>query len=274
MGNVIKNGVTPIRHRFCARLSILEAVSAFVFLMNAFLALDPRVEAAPVTLRFDATIGTVSTGIPFDSGVQFSLGDTISGKFTFDPAEGDGGMSFHAVQPYDFFLNINYVSLFTPSFEIEAINNTVIISDCPAGVDCLSGPVDELDLGGGGLSWVENAPPLNIDPSKSGFRMTLNGMANVLAQASHPSDADVWNDFDLRRQFDVDFEDGNGGAIGFVATLGEFVAIPEPSSLGLASLLGAFILLVRRQIIFTNRRPRRLACDFIANIERVIEGKD
>jgi hypothetical protein len=203
----------------------------------------PASRAVPVTFRFDATIGTVPPGIPFDAGIDFALGDIISGKFTFDPSDGDGSMSFRAVQPYNFLLNINGTLLFTPTFEIEATNNLFIISDCPTGVDCLSGFVDELIVGGGGLAGVEDEPALGFEPSQSGFSILLDGMATVLGQASHPPTAEVWNDFDLRRQIAVFFEDGSGGAMAFVATIGEFMTIPEPPSAGLSVRVAALMSL-------------------------------
>jgi hypothetical protein len=214
-----------------------------VMLIDHLCGCSAFLHAEPVTFRFDAMITTVSPGIPFDAGVQFALGDTISGEFTFDPAEVDGGKSFSAIQPYEFILHINGVSLATPRFEIEAINNLFIISDCPAGVDCLSGFVDELIVGGAGLAGVENEPALGFEPSQSGFCMLLAGTAIVLGLASHPPTADVWNDFDLRRQIAVFFEDGSGGTMAFGAAIGKFKTIPEPPSTGLGTIVAALMFL-------------------------------
>ncbi len=59
-----------------------------------FFSLAPVLVAAPVTLAFEAQIHKVFPGIPFDSGIEFTEGDVISGQFTFEPDDGDGGMSF------------------------------------------------------------------------------------------------------------------------------------------------------------------------------------
>jgi hypothetical protein len=174
--------------------------------------------------------------------VQYSLGDKISGKFTFEPASGGGSKSFRAVQPYNFFLDINGVSLFTQSFEIEAIDNVLVISDSPP-----SGVTDQLFLGTNGLSWVENTSPLPINPNLSGFRMTLYGMPSLLSQGSHPEDVNIWNDFDLWRQLNVTFRNGAGGAVGFQATIGDFATVPEASSLALGALAVSLILLSFRR---------------------------
>ena len=111
----------------------------WVVLSTVALVTSSRVHAAPVTLQFNGTIKTIYPAIPFDAGIEFALGDSISGEFMFDPAAGDGSKSFSAVQPYNFFLNISGVTLVAPSFGIEAIDNAFVVSDCPAGVDCFSG---------------------------------------------------------------------------------------------------------------------------------------
>jgi hypothetical protein len=198
---------------------------------------------APITFRFDAMVTTVSPGNPFDAGVQFALGDTISGEFTFDPAEGDGSKSFSAIQPYDFILHINGVSLATPSFEIEAINDVLIISDFPP-----SGVVDQLILGANGLSWAENTPILSFSPAHSGFAMSLDGAASILNQGSHPP-GHIWNSFDLRRRLNVFLRDGLGGAVGFQATVGSFTVIPEPSAVAICFLIG--------MVVSIHFRPKR-----------------
>jgi hypothetical protein len=195
-----------------------------------------------MTLHFDATIGTVAPGIPFDSGVQFALGDTISGEFTFEAAEGDGSQSFSATQLYTFSLDINGVRLAAPSFEIEGIDDVLVISDFPP-----SGVLDQLILGANGLSPTENMQNSSIDPTNSGFAVRLYGPASILSQGAHPL-ANVWNDFDLLRQINVFFRNGLGGAVAFQATVGDFSLVPEPSFCGLLPLIAATLLCRYRQL--------------------------
>lgn len=219
----------------------------WVVLSAIALVTSSRVDAAPVTLHFSATIETVPPGIPFDAGIHFALGDTISGDFTFEPTQGDGGQSYRAVQPYDFILNINGVSVFTPSFTIEAIDNVLVVSDCPPGVNCLSGVFDELIVGGSFLAGVENQPALGIAADRSSFRMELYGLPHLLSQGSIPSDDEAWNAFQVETSLGVSFENGVGGVVGFQAKLSNFTTIPEPSCATVAVLASASLLCCRRR---------------------------
>lgn len=215
------------KHAKCFRnlSSKFEKSSIQVALYSVlFICLVQEASGAPITFRFEAEIGRVFPGIPFDSGIEFAEGDGISGRFTFEPANGDGSMLFEAQQPHEFTLNINGIAFSAPSFEIEAVNNTTI-DDFPPPSD-----VDWLVLGAGGLSPRAPANLPNIDPATSGFRMTLYGPAVVLGQAGIPGGVETWNQFDLWRQIKVSFENGEGGAVGFQATVSSFSIVPEPPS--------------------------------------------
>ncbi len=228
--------------RNAIRLAAAIGVAWMVYATNA--------QAAPVTLRFDATIQTIFPGIPFDSGIEFELGDAITGQFTFEPAVGDGSMRFVATQPYGFSLNLDGIAFSISNFEIESINDSSLDYDCPPGVTCVppAGVIDSLVVGGDGLTAAGPTTLPNVDPAQSGFRMLLYGSASALPVASHPSDPAVWNAFNLFTALNVTLRGGSGGATGFQATVGRFVAIPEPSTFGFASLLVAAAILNRRQL--------------------------
>src|SRR5918998_1705417 len=61
-------------------------VSAFVLALGC--ATTALLQAAPVTLRFEGTIGPPRDGtFPIDLPFSFSEGDPISGSFTFEPKD-------------------------------------------------------------------------------------------------------------------------------------------------------------------------------------------
>ncbi len=178
--------------------------------------------AAPVTFGFEAEIDRLS-GIPFDSGINFSVGDIISGQFTFDPSAGDGTTHFVGIQPHSFGLNINGVAVSVPTFSIEVFNDTPILDFPPTS------QVDSIKLGAGDLAPLQPELFPNIDATVSNFRMEFLAPTFSLDQASIPGSAAVWNEFVLRRQLSVRFRSGSGDVVGFHATVRPFFAIPEPT---------------------------------------------
>jgi hypothetical protein len=221
-------------------------------LVGMLLASSDLVQAAPVTLAFEATINTVIPGIPFDSGLDYRVGDVVKGRFTFDPQIGTDNMYLLAPQPHELVLDIHGAVFATPGFQIESVNDSSI-SDFD-----LASVVDILNVGAGGLSPANSATFPNLDPHQSSFRLTLYGPQTIygpaiaLQIASLPANVADWNTFTIWRQLSVAFGDGKGGAIGFQATVGPFTAVPEPASGELASLLVAFGLLKHRQIEHNN----------------------
>ncbi len=197
--------------------------------------------AAPATLRFDATIGTIFPGIPFDSGIDFALGDIVSGHFTFEPAEGDGGvLMFATMQPYEFSLDIGGAKFSTHGFEIQSLNDTVITDFAPAS------SVDSLQVGAGGLSAADPTMFPNIDPTTSGLTLLLFGPTSSVSIPRYPEDPAVWNNFNLFRALTVAFGDGMGGVVGFQATVGQFATVPEPSAISISTLLVVIALFTHR----------------------------
>ena len=132
-------------------------------------------------------------------------------------------MLFDSLQPHEFAFNINGAVFAAPNYQIEAVNNSSI-SDFP-----LASRIDSLTVGAGGLQAANPADFPNLDPSRSGFRMTLYAPDSVLAQASVPSGVGIWNSFFLWRSIEVSFGDGVGH-VGFQAFVGPFVEVPEPTN--------------------------------------------
>ena len=192
--------------------------------------------AAPVTLAFEAEID-ILTGLPFDSGLLFEVGDVVSGVFTFDPAEGDGSTVLELTQPRRFSLNINGVVVSTASYEVEVFNDSPI-TDFPS-----ASLVDSLRLG---VVTLLQFMPICCQTSTRQLpscRLNLLAAADVLDQASLPEAAAIWNAFNLRRQLSVIFRDGKGAVEGFQATVGQFDVVPEPtavSSLAIALLAAGY----------------------------------
>lgn len=201
---------------------------ALCLVVGGCLMTNEAMQAAPITLRFNATIQSLSTGIPFDSGIDFAVGDVVSGQFTFEPQLGDGNAVFESSHPYQFEFNINGSHFASPNYETEAVNNS-LITDFP-----LVNRIDSIRLGADNLQAKNPAEFPNIDPLPSGFQMTLYGSDDVFAQASLPADVNTWNEFTLWRMVRVSFRDGNGNVVGFNAQLSPFVQVPEPSAIAIA----------------------------------------
>src|SRR5687768_4165722 len=89
---------------------------------------NPRtLAAAPLTFRFDAEIVDVLAGSPFDLPLSYQVGDTIRGKFTFQPGAGvpinDVAVGADQLSALEF--NINNTRVPTTTFRIVAFNNSV-----------------------------------------------------------------------------------------------------------------------------------------------------
>jgi len=199
-----------------------------------------EVLAAPVTLQFEAEIVRVLDTVPFDAGVSFDVGDTITGQFSFVPDEIGGGSesgqpnSFESQQTTRAFINVNGVEFQTPDttgrFLIRTFNNSL---------STLHGETDKLRVG----SFLAPSNPSeapNVSPSLSSFGIVIEGRSNVLDGAIIPADVAIWNELiEFSRSLKVRLDSDSGGAIGFNAALnpGSFVRVPEPSTRSLLLLL-------------------------------------
>ncbi len=215
-----------------------------LLLVSPFIALSSTAPAAPIEFAFEATIDTVVMGIPFDLGLDYQVGDKITGKFMFDPIAGDGEMYLESQQPYKFSLDVNGHQFKVESFEIQSVNDSPTSDFLPVHVS------DFLVLGSGGLTPINASAFPNLDPTRSNVRMELYGPDDVLSTASVPPSLLVWNSFDLRRPLIVTFRDGLGGATGFQAMVEQFRAVPEPTGYQIAWILSLSTLAIQRRVRF------------------------
>jgi hypothetical protein len=217
-----------------------------------------ELRAAPVTLRFEATINTVFPGIPFDSGVDFAVGELVSEEFTFDPSPGSAAeISYSAAQPYIATLHIDGMAFRTPpsagDLELLSSNNSFVTDYPPASV------IDSITLGSSiGPQNADHLP--NVSPATSSIRLSLRGDASILGAASHPAEVSIWNLFEFERQLMVGIRSQTSGVMGFQATVGQFAQVPEPptSLMGFALLAAAAIRMLQGEPLAT-RSPHPLA---------------
>lgn len=200
--------------------------------------------ATPVTFAFEAEITTVFLGIPFESGIDFSVGDTISGRFTFDPLEecavfdGPGqplGGLCETTQPFSFSVEIDGATFRTSDYELKVRDHVAVI-DSP-----FAGGADIIDSSGE-LSPLDPLAFPNIDSNTSSFNMSLWKYSDSLAVASVPASVEIWNRYGSTRTIDILLRDGLGHVVGFQAAIGRFSVIPEPSSFCLLSLISLWVL--------------------------------
>ena len=240
---------------FESAMKIKTTVLRVLVLAGTGLGMAAGAGATPVTLAFEAEISSASLGIPFDSGIDFSVGDKISGQFTFNPLEdcaefeGPGqplGGLCATTQPFSFSVEIDGATFRTSNYELEVRDN-IPIQDFPS-----ASVIDTIKSYGGGLSPIDSSRVPNIDPTLSGFSVFLWGRSNSLTAATVPESAEAWNRFNLRRAIDVSLHDGLGHAVGFHATINRFSVVPEPTTLCLVALVSLGML--PQRTILSNRR--------------------
>jgi len=226
------------------RMSVRELAFVGMISLTIFLGASATLVAAPVTFAFEAEITTVSRGIPFDSGVDIAVGDTISGQFTFDPledcAEFDGpgqplGGLCETTQPFSFSVEIDGATFRTSDYELKVRDNAPI-QDFPSAT-----VIDVIDSGGK-LSPLDPLGFSNIDSTASSFKMSLRGRSDSFAAANVSASVEIWNQPSLTRTIGISLRDGVGHVVGFQAAVGRFFVIPEPSSFCLLSLISLWVL--------------------------------
>lgn len=195
--------------------------------------------AGLVTFGFNAEITTVFLGSPFDLPVNFAVGDTVSGRITFESGSGlptseNGRVS---EQGLDLELGIDDIKFNSSSFTIQLVDDAPPSKEHP-----LPGPGDLIVLGCSSLNFGD-CDPFATDLGKGEpFRLrpniTLIGDAAALDGAFLPGDPAIWNRLTDSRRLLVGFDNYGVGSIGFQAQVGDFSVIPEASSLRLAALFG------------------------------------
>jgi hypothetical protein len=208
-----------------------------------------------VTFRFEAEIGTIFPGIPFDSGIDYAVGDVITGQFTFEPAYGLPESLLVVVQPYSAVLKISGFAFQTPNLlrdlTLESFDNAFYEVDCSTLCTGFQNERDTLAVGGS-LAPVSSEFLPYISPLRSSFRISLHGDPSILDQALLPLDSATWNEFVIEQQINVSIRGHENGVMGFQATITQFTTIPEPSStlLGFGLFMCARLIGARRQIFY------------------------
>lgn len=215
----------------------------------------PRLQAAPVTLRFEAQVASVfesNGGLALPFGVN--IGETLSGTFAFDPSSmgspylPTGSLSFLVSGTYltlsDYRIQVNNNDfpgpiditgriadpLNTPAIDFfPPINDNIIISALTDGLPLL-GPLP---------GSVSGHPELSFSP-----QMVFAYDDAVLDSQALPSDPAIWNRFSFR-EMSLTIRDASGGGSYIGAYIGQVRGVPEPESIG-QMLLGVGCLISLR----------------------------
>jgi hypothetical protein len=189
------------------------------------------VHAAPITFRFDAEIFDVPAGNPFDLPLTFQVGDVILGKFTFDPNLAlpldDKSIASH--QPYSLEFQINGNVVGSSGFRLEVFDNTAFDdSTYPESLDAMTLGCNEPLCVPELLSLPEG------EPFRVRSRMQVVGIDSILTAPQISVDPMVWNALTLERRINLNFDNQGPGAMGFQATVGAFIIVPEPHNAQIA----------------------------------------
>jgi hypothetical protein len=209
-------------------------------------------QAAPVTMRFDATVGPPRQGVngtlPPSWNTSLQQGDTVSGTFKFEPFDAASNSYTTAlVQPFDFSIQIKSRTLTTSQYGIEVFND-VMADDVPM-------PYDSIHFGcsffGGGV--VCAPPTTSADESiEWAFGIAAFGDSMLLDGADIPADPIVWQRFVSDNTMLVTFNDSvEGFAYGFLATIDSMQAVPEPG-MCLSFFVGIIFVVSSRHAIRRN----------------------
>jgi hypothetical protein len=210
--------------------------------------------AAPITLRFEATVGPPRQGfdgfLPPGWNISLQEGDTISGTFTFEPFDAAPNTSkTMLVQPFDFSFHIRDRTLTTSQYGIAVFNNSMS--------DEVPEPRDRISLGcSAGVNTPSCIPAIVAAPEPLDwtFLLNLEGDSSVLDGADIPADALVWQQLIFSDSMGLTFIDNSAHrSYGFTATPTIFEAIPEPGNF--LSLLFGTALMVPTRFCAVKLRP-------------------
>jgi hypothetical protein len=206
-----------------------------VSLCLAALSADTILKAAPITLAFDAQVTSIvrSPLSDFDIPFPIAVGDTIRGRFSFEPSP----LGHLGTQETGLRIDVGDVVLESPTFEIKTSLNQV-----PPG-----GPLEFSDFISVSCSLLATTgaqcDPGSV-PGAESVRwrtlMTLGGMSPLLEANILPGDIGIWNAF-TGRGLTLSFTPTEGdGSVRVATHVGLFIVVPEPSSqlaVGIALLL-------------------------------------
>jgi hypothetical protein len=179
----------------------------------------------------------VSLGSPFDLPFEFQVGDTISGKFTFEPGPGVeiNDVAVVAEQPLPFEFNIDGVRLPTSGYRIVAFDDSF-------AYDSEGPPYDGLALD----CWEASCTPDTVtipgsEPFKVRWEMRLTGSSSVWSTPQIFGDINLWNALTDERRIHVNFDNAGPGSVGLDAVVSSMVQVPEPGFVSHLLLLSAIL---------------------------------
>jgi hypothetical protein len=215
---------------------VVERLMVVIILIAIFNATKTEAHAVPTTFRFDATVTGVFPAGSFDSPVEFEVGDLIHGKLTFDPSLGApyGDNAFDSNQGFPLEFDFNGSVVRTLQYRIRAINDSPILDS-----STLPDVADDIVLrcSPSSLACMPNVISLpGADPFRMTVRMTLLGESSIFESAHVSGDVATWNAFSLERSLRVTFDNLVGGGVLLTATVGDFAAVPESTSLAMVVL--------------------------------------
>jgi hypothetical protein len=199
----------------------------------------PCLQAAPVTFAFDAEITNiyVSPSASFDLPFEVDVGDTIHGRFTFEPAPlGRMGRQDLGLQ-----FEIGGVQLQSPTYDLSI----ALRQYPPLGFEPFE-PFDLISVSCSILSNYAQCEPGTV-PGASHINwrtlMTMAAAPPILSSHDLIGDVELWNSFQAR-SVDLNFTSSGlgGGLVSVSAEVGRMFIVPEP--LGSNSLFCGMIALV------------------------------
>jgi hypothetical protein len=218
---------------FGAPFAVLLCCAALLAIVSVLL-LSSASLATPITLAFDAVVGPPQEGfdalVPPGLGISLEPGDVVSGRFTFLPVDApSSALETNAVSHFPFIVNVKSAMLTATDFSVDVINDAHATD---------MDPIDRID------SITVDATAVyapNVARWSSSFNLV--GAASVLDGPDIPADASLWSAFLPSESFGVTFsESATNRYFGFIATINNFRAVPEPTGKDLMTV-GAFILL-------------------------------
>jgi hypothetical protein len=238
--------------RFSSRArTVRPKVLGFVVLAGALSVSRALLQAAPVTLQFEATVGSPRQGadapLPPNWNIDLQQGDTITGTFTFEPFDAASNTTKTTlVQPFDFSIHIKNRTLTTSQYGVEVFNN-YISDDVPE-------PVDTILVGCPLLLNQAVCTPGTVsptDPVEWSFQLALWGDPSVLDGADIPADPIAWQQLIFEDSMGVTLIDDDARRFyGFLASPTSFQAVPEPGTF-MSALLGTLVIVLARHCFQT-----------------------
>jgi hypothetical protein len=169
-----------------------------------------------------------SLGSPFDLPFEFQVGDTISGKFIFEPGAGvavnDIAVGSDQSLPFEF--NIDGTLVLTSGYRIVAFDDSV-------DYDSERPPYDGLVLSCREASCAPDVVTLpDSEPFKVRWEMRLTGSSSTWSTPQIFGEVNLWNALADERRIHVSFDNVGPGSVGFDALVSSMSEVPEPALAG------------------------------------------